>query len=44
MRSPYGKDVDSDIGLRDNPYSYYAMFIQKLIVLLIPKTIVNLCN
>ena len=30
MRSPYGKDVDSDIVLRDNPYSYYAYVYSKV--------------
>ena len=30
MRSPYSKDVDSDIVLRDNPYSYYAYVYSKV--------------
>ena len=30
MRSPYGKDIDSDIVLRDNPYSYYTYVYSKV--------------
>jgi hypothetical protein len=30
MRSPYGKDTDSDIVLRDNPYSYYSYAYSKV--------------
>ena len=30
MRSPYGKDADSDIILKDNPYSYYAYVYSKV--------------
>lgn len=44
MRSPYGKDVDSDIVLEIILIVIMLMSIQKLIILLIPKTIVNLCN